>query len=65
MFDIEDFDEDDMVLAFTEDNESQETAAIGSQDPHPDDLEILGSEEGGTETESLYSDVSIKEDDAR
>ena len=65
MFDIEDFDENDMVLAFDEDDESQETAAIDSQDPLPDDLEIQESEEDETETESLSSDVSIEEDDAR
>ena len=65
MFDIEDFDENDMVLSFDEDDDSQETAGINSQDPLPDDLEIQESEEDETEKESLSSDMSTEEDDAR
>ena len=65
MFDIEDFEEDDMVLAFDEDDDSQETAGIDSQDSLPDDLEIQESDEDETEKESLSSDTSIEEDDAR
>ena len=54
-----------MVLSFDEDDDSQETAGIDSQDPLPDDLEIQDSDEDETEKESLSSDMSIDEVDAR